>query len=309
MIGAQQNEDDLGGEGIPLFVRPVGGEHDGLHALNEVDAEEGGHVFAFFFTRGRHLRHRLSRGRAFGDEGGRFREFDVRGVVAFGAVGDDVFTDVGNHLEFVGTGAADRTRVGAYRTEDEPHSGEDALIGFEHDFVALAGVFRALIERIRVLHHEFAGTHHAEAGTAFVAELRTDLEEVHGHLTPARDFAAADGGDHFFARGLNHEVAVVTILKAQKFRAVLIPAAGFHPQFRGLHDGHRQFDRARAHHLFADDGFDFVQNPHPHRHHGVDAGGNLLNESGTDGIFLTGNVGVGRRFLEGRDEKTARTHG
>ena len=49
------------------------------------------------------------------------------------------------------------------------------------------------------------------------------------------------------------------VLEAQQFRPVLFPAAGFLPQFRRLHDRHRQLNRTGAVHLLAHDGFDLAR--------------------------------------------------
>ena len=74
---------------------------------------------ALFLTRGRTLHHLFSSGGANVNERTGLGQLDVGGVVAVGAVGDDVFTGIGDDLELVGAAAADRAGVGAHGAEHE----------------------------------------------------------------------------------------------------------------------------------------------------------------------------------------------
>lgn len=108
MIGAQEDEHDLRGQRIALFVRAVGGEHNALDAAKKIDAQVFGDEFALFLPRRRALFHRFLGLFAAREDGEGFGEFDVGGVVAFGRVGDEVFARVGDHLEFMRARTADR---------------------------------------------------------------------------------------------------------------------------------------------------------------------------------------------------------
>ena len=308
MVGAQEHEHDLRGHRFALLVHAVGGEHDALDALQEVEPKVLGDGFTLFLPRGSALFHRLGGSLAAVQNREGFSQLDVGGVVGFGGVGDDVFAGVGDHLEFVRAGAADRAGVGAHGAEHQPQAREDLLVRGVHRVVGLRRALFVTVERVRVLHREFAAAHHAEAGTALVAELRLDVIEVHGKLTPALDFLTRDVGDDLFRRRLDHEVAVVTVLDAQKLGTILLPTARFLPELRRLHDRHQEFHRARRVHFFADDRFDLADGAQPHRHVGVDAGGKLLDHAGADHVLLTHDVGIGRRFLERGKEKGTGAH-
>ena len=57
---------------------------------------------------------------------------------------------------------------------------------------------------------------------------------------------AEDIGDHLFiGRPIQH-FAILTILDAQHFLAVIVVAPGFAPQICGLQGGHQERDMARA---------------------------------------------------------------
>ena len=200
-------------------------------------------------------------------------------------------------------GAADRARVGAHGAEDEADAVEDPLIGLVHPVVGLPGAFLVAVERVRVLHREFAAAHHAEARTALVAELRLNVEEVDGELTPALDFLTRHIRDHLFGSRLNHEVAHVAVLDAQKLRTVLFPAAGFLPEFRRLNHRHEELNRARADHFLADDLLDLADDAQTKRHVGVDARGKLLDHAGADHVLLADDVGIGGGFFESRNKE------
>jgi len=66
-------------------------------------------------------------------------------------------------------------------------------------------------------------------------------------------------------RGAIAEVALVAILQAQQFRAVLLPAPGFLPEFRRLYGRHQQFQRTGAVHLLAHDVLDPAQHAQAQR--------------------------------------------
>ena len=101
----------------------------------------------------------------------------------------------------------------------------------------------------------------------------------------------------------------MAVLKAQQLRSVLVPAARFLPKLRGLHDGHCEFHGPCRIHFLTDDVFNLLHHAQPHGHDRVDACRDLLDETGTDGKFLTRNFRVRGSFLQGRDEKLACTHG
>ena len=155
----------------------------------------------------------------------RLGQFDVGSVVRVRAEGDGVFAGVGQHVEFVRAGAADRAGVRSHGAKLQAESGEDAAVGVVHVPVFALQIRERGMERVAVLHQELAAAHDAEARADLVAELGLDLVKMERQLAIALDVAAYDVGDDFFVGRANHEFALVAILEAQQFRSVLVPSA------------------------------------------------------------------------------------
>ena len=88
------------------------------------------------------------------------------------------------------------------------------------------------MERVGVLHQEFACPHYPEAGAALIAELGLDLIEICGQLSVAVEFIANKVSDDLLVRRPKAKIALVAIDKAQQLRSHLVPAARFQPQIR-----------------------------------------------------------------------------
>jgi hypothetical protein len=71
------------------------------------------------------------------------------------------------------------------------------------------------MERVGVLHDEFAAAHDAKTRPYLVAELQLDLIEIDRQLAIALQFAPRNVGDHLFVRRAHHKVTLVAILDAQ----------------------------------------------------------------------------------------------
>ena len=308
VITAKQNEDDLRGKNVPFLVALVRSEHHGLNGLRERQAKEFRHELALIAARGRNLLHFFRRCGAFAADLHSLREFNIRGVLGIRAVSDQIFTSIGDHLEFIRAVAADGTRVSRDRTEHETRAVENTAVGVKHRFVALAGSVSITVERVTVLHDEFTAAHHTETGTALIAELRLNLEEIHRQLAPGGDFLTGNVRDHFFRGRLNHEVALMTILETEQFRAVLFPAARLNPELGRLHDRHQEFDRARTDHFLTDDVLDLADDAKTHRHVRVHTGGQLLDHAGADHQLLADDVGVSGRFFQSGNKKLTGFH-
>ena len=85
---------------------------------------------------------------------------------------------LGQHDEFVAEIAADRAGLGAHRDRLQPHPREGAQVGDEHPVVGMPRRGLVDVERIGILHQEFAAAHHAEARAQLVAEFPLDVIEV-----------------------------------------------------------------------------------------------------------------------------------
>src|SRR5690606_9780772 len=70
---------------------------------------------------------------------------DVGGVVGAVAEGDVVFTGLGQHVEFVGAGAADGAGVGLHGAEVQAKAGEDVAVGLVH---AVVGFLQRLLAQM-----------------------------------------------------------------------------------------------------------------------------------------------------------------
>ena len=152
---------------------------------------------------------------------------------------------------------------------------------------------------IGILHQKFAGAHHAEARADFVAELELNLIEIDRQLLVAAQFAPRYLGDDFLMGGPIDELAVVAILEAQQFRAVLGPAARFLPQFRRLDGRHAQFQGARAVHFFAHDAFHFAQGAQAERQPDIESRRETADHAGPQHQPVADDFGVGGHLFEG----------
>ena len=135
--------------------------------------------------------------------------------------------------------AADGAGVGFHGTELQRHAAENLFVRLEHLLVADVRARIVPVEGIGVLHQEFAPAHQAEAGADLVAELGLDLVQVHGKLAVGAHFAADEVGDDFLVRGAEAVVALMAVLEAQEFLAVVFPTPGFAPQVAGCTVGMR----------------------------------------------------------------------
>ena len=176
--------------------------------------------------------------------------------------------------------ATDGAGVGAHRNGRQPHAGIGAKICHEHALIGLYRVFLVQVERVRVLHQEFAAAHGAEARTHLVAELPLDVVEVQRQILVGLHIAAENVGDHFLIGRPKEELALMAIFNAQHFLAIGIIAAAFAPQVGRLDRGHEQLHRTRAVLLFLDDLLHLHQNLVAQRQPGIEAGGLLADHAG-----------------------------
>ena len=125
--------------------------------------------------------------------------------------------------------AADRAGISLYRAEVQPHAAEDFTVSGVHRIVGFLQRFLRSMERVRIFHQEFAGAHHAETRTHFVAEFGLDLIEVQRQLLIGVQLVADQVGDDLFVGWAEDERTIATIGNAQQFRAVLLPATALLP--------------------------------------------------------------------------------
>ena len=215
---------------------------------------------------------------------------------------------MGDDVEFMRTGTADGAVVGGHGAEFQAETGEDARVGVKHDLVRRLHAGQVAVERVRVLHGEFAAAHQAEAGTALVAELGLDMIEVQRQLAVGLDFRAHDVGDDFFRCRLDRVFAAVAVFHAHQFVAHLGPAARLLPQFGRLHERHQQFDTGGFVHLVTDDGFHLADHAQAHRHVGIDAGTEAFDHACTHHQLVADDFRVRRCIFKCGNKKTGGAH-
>src|ERR1039457_6451174 len=111
--------------------------------------------------------------------------------------------------------ATDRAGIGLYNAKIQPHTLKHTRVGGAHRGVALRQRAFVGMERVGVLHDEFAAAHDAKTRPYLVAELQLDLIEIDRQLAIALQFAPRNVGDHLFVRRADHKVTLVAILDAQ----------------------------------------------------------------------------------------------
>ncbi len=229
--------------------------------------------------------------------------FEVGGVAASGAGGDEVFTGVGVDHELLRGGAAHGSGVCFYGDEGEAAAGEDAAVGV---VVLVVGEIEAGfvdVEGVGVLHDELADAEEAGFGAGLVAEFGLDLVPDLGELLVAAEFFAGDVGHDLFVGHGEAEFSTFAVFEAEHVVAHDGPASAGFPDFFGVEGGEEEL-LADAVHLLADDGDDFVDGAVTEEEVGVDACAQLADISGAQEEFVAGDFGVGGGFAEGGDEET-----
>jgi len=164
------------------------------------------------------------------------------------------------------------------------------------------------VERVRILHQEFARAHHAEARADLVAELPLDLVEIHRQLLVALQLGAREVGDHFLVRGTEAVVGFLAILDLEQLPAELLPAAGLFPELARLDRRHQQLERAGAIHFLAHDLLDLAQHAQAQRRPRVDARRELAHHAGAQHQLVADDLGVARHFLDRGEVESGKTH-
>ena len=213
------------------------------------------------------------------------------------------------HDELVAEITADRAGLGAHRDRLQSHSREGAQVSHEHAIVGAPCAGLIKVERIGILHQEFAPAHHAETRPLLVAELPLDVIEVERQVSVRLDIGAEYLGDHFLVGRPVQQLALVAIGDTQHFGAVGVVAATLAPEVGELQRRHQQFKRAGAVLLFADDLLDLLQDAQAERQPGIDAGGFLPDHAGAQHQAMRYDLRFLRILLEDGKKETRQSHG
>ena len=205
--------------------------------------------------------------------------------------------------------AADRPGVGDHRDGAQPHPREGAQIGDEHAVVGMPRAGVVEIERVGILHQEFARAHGAESRPHLVAKLPLQVIEIERQILVGAHIGAEDLGDHLLVGRTVEHLALVAVLDAQHLLAVVVVAAALAPQLGGLDGRHQHLDRAGAVLLLAHDAADLLQHAKAEREKRVDARGLLANHSGAQHQPVRNDLCLLRSFTQDRQKVTGQTHG
>ncbi len=208
----------------------------------------------------------------------------------------------------MGAGAAHLAGLGLDDHVLQAAAREDATIGVVHRAIGHVQALRAVVEAVRVLHHELAGPQRSEPRPELVPELRADLVEVHGQLLVRVDLGGREEGEHLLGGRAQDIPSLVTVLDAEHGLAVIHGPAGLLPELQRLEAGHQDLLGSGAVHLLADDLDDLLERPPAERQIGIRAAGDLADQAGADHQLMAGDLGLRRDFLHRRYEHLAISH-
>ena len=171
--------------------------------------------------------------------------------------------------------------ISAHGDRGQPHAGIGSQICHEHALIRLDRIFLAQVERIGVLHQEFAAAHGAKAWTYLITELPLDMVEVQRQVLVGLHIAAEDVGDHLLIGRAVEEFALVAILDTQHFLAIGLIAPAFAPQISRLDGWHQQLHCARAILLLLDDLLHLHQDLVAQRQPGIETRSLLTDHTGS----------------------------
>ena len=197
---------------------------------------------------------------------------------------------------------------GAHRDRLQAEPREGAQIGHEHLVVGVPRAGLVDVERIGVLHQEFAAAHQAEARPHLVPELPLDVVEVERQVLVGPHIGPEDLGDHLLVGRPVEHLALVAVLDAQHLLAVGLVAPAFLPEVGRLDGRHQQFDGAGAVLLLAHDLLDLLQHPQPERQEGIDAGRLLPHHAGAQHQPVGDDLGLLRGLSQNRQEVAGQAH-
>ena len=151
---------------------------------------------------------------------------DVGRVPATRAGDEGVFPDRGRREELLRRGTAHRSR---HRRDDavvQAQPVEDADVGLTMQLVGLGEPVVVEVERVGVLHDEFAPAQDAGAGPCLVAILGRDLVQHDRQILVGAVLALHQQREELLVGGPEQVVAALAVLQPEEQIAVLVPAAG-----------------------------------------------------------------------------------
>ncbi len=185
----------------------------------------------------------------------------------------------------------------------ESEAAEDALVGIALRLVARDEPLIGGVERVRVLHCEFAPAQEARTRTGFVAVLVLDLVNRERQVFVGRVEVLHHERENFFVRGREQVIGVFAVFQAEDAVSVFFPATGGFVRFLWQQRGEVNFLRTRRRHLFANDLFNFGLDAHAERQPREEARTLTSNVPGANEQLVARNFGVGRVIAQRAQEK------
>ena len=204
--------------------------------------------------------------------------------------------------------AADRAALGLDDHIREAAPVVDPAVGLVHGVVALVELGDVGVEAVRVLHHELASPDDAEPRPGLVAELGLDLVHRDRQLLVRVDQIAYQAGHHLLVgRAQAHLVAAAQGQLHQQVAVGLVPAR-FLPDLDRLQGRHQQLDGPGGVHFLPNDLAGLVQHPQAQRQIRVRPRAKLADHARPEQEDMAGSHGVGRGFLERRNQSIRPAH-
>ena len=234
-----------------------------------------------------------------GGRRGRLGPLDVHPVAARAAQ-DRVLPRLGEHHELVRLVSADVSRVGLDHRVREAAALDDAPVRAFHRVVGLVERPVVGIEAVRVLHDELAGAHHAETRPDLVAEFHQYLVDRLRQVPVALHLVPRDHRDDFLVRRAEGEDPLLAVGDLEEFRPEGGQTSALLVDLRRVEDRHCDFLAADSVHLLAHDALDVPEHAEAERQEGVDARGQLLDQTGPQHQDVARDLGLVRCFFQRR---------
>ena len=239
---------------------------------------------------------------------GRRGPLDVGGVIAVGTDDDIVLAGGGGDHELGRAGTAHGAGTGVDRHGGQTHAVEHRDVG---DVVLVerrieAGLVE--IERIGVLHREFAHSEQAALGSGLVTELGVHLVPDLRKRLVGGDFLG-EVGEHLLLGHAECVLGSLAVGDAEHLVAHDLPAARLLPEGGGVHRGQLELLTADGIHLLTDDLGDLAKDPPAQRQHRVMAGVQLADEATPDQQSVTRGFGIGGSIAKRGGVEVRPAHG
>ncbi len=269
--------------------------HDRFHRLRDRRFQIIAHHLNRMLPRRRHQLFFFRIHDAFGNRL-RHRRFRIRREIAMFAIHDVRFSALRERLKFMRKTVSYRAAVSQNRTEMQTATRENPHICIVHRPILPVEPLIIRIKRVAILHDKFTAAHEPETRTQLVAIFIGNLIQGNRELLIRRRVHMHEHRHQLLMRRPHAIFAPVPILQTKHLVSVHRPASRFLPNFRRLHNRHRDLLRARLIHFLANDGRNFLQRPPRERHIHIDTAGDFTDHPRLQHINMAGHHGLRRNL-------------